>query len=227
MTIQENRLSAAILSGGTSSSVIYRAALAAAKAHQPRPARILDFGTGNGQFLPHLQAFCPSAALSAADIMERPATLPPAVTWHRGDLNGQLPVADGSFDLICAIEVIEHLENPRHIMRELFRLLESGGVAILTTPNTGSYRSLITLAARGHHAQFDDFNYPAHITAVTELDFDRAGTEAGFKTLGFFYTDEGTIPKMLDHRWQNIPLIGASLRGRRYSDNYGVVLRKP
>lgn len=226
MNIEEARLAAAVLSGGTSSSDIHRAALAAARRSCPDARRILDFGAGSGSFLPSLQAAFPAAALAAADIMARPATVAAEVVWHRGDLNDRLPIADGSFDLVCAIEVIEHLENPRAMLREIFRLLNPGGTAVLTTPNTGSYRSIITMAARGHHAQFDDSNYPAHITPMSEVDFDRAGREAGLARAYFFYTDSGTIPRLLSRRWQSLPLVGGALIGQRYSDNFGVVFRK-
>ena len=227
MSISQSRLAAAHQSGGISSSVIHDAVIAAAVAANPRPANVLDFGSGAGGLLPALARHFPEAALHAADIMDRPATLPASVAWHQGDLNHALPTAAGTFAMILAVEVIEHLENPRHMMREIARLLEPGGVAVLSTPNTGSYRSLITLAARGHHAQFDDSNYPAHITPVGDVDFRRIASEAGLEVERFFYTDSGTIPKLLSHRWQSLPVLGPRLRGKRYSDNFGVVLRKP
>src|SRR5580658_5147515 len=34
---------------------------------------------------------------------------------------GQLPVASGSADLVAAVEVIEHVENPRDLIRKLVR----------------------------------------------------------------------------------------------------------
>lgn len=222
-----NRLQAAICSGGVSSAPIYGMATSAIMRFKPDADAILDFGSGAGKFAGCLRQLFPRSEIWGADIMDRPEGIPPDISWQRGDLNHRLPIEDGRFDLISAIEVIEHLENPRHVLRELFRLLRPGGIALLTTPNTGSLRSLITFAVRGHHAQFDDSNYPAHITPLSETDFARAGTEAGFERLAFIYSDSGCIPKLLRYRWQEIPVIGPHLGGRRFSDNFGVVLRKP
>lgn len=227
MELAEARLTAAVLSGGTSNVDIYTAALRAARAANPAPKRILDYGSGVGEFIAPLRAAFPDAEISAADIMERPANLPSSVKWYRGDLNDSLPAPDGGFDLVFAIEVIEHLENPRHMLRDLARVLEPGGVAIVTTPNTGSIRSLMNVVVRGHHALFDETNYPAHITPVMEIDFTRAGMESGFKSPRFFYTDIGSIPKLLRWKWQRIPLLGSVFKGKPFSDNYGAVLVKP
>jgi len=227
MDIHGKRLSAALRSGGVSNSDIYVAALKAAQSARPDARRILDFGSGAGAFIPFLLSSCPNAAVCAADIMDRPDSIPSSVEWLQGDLNEKLPIQGDVFDLVCAIEVIEHLENPRHVLREIFRLLEPGGVAILTTPNTGSIRSLITLTMRGHHTLFDDLNYPAHITPMSEIDFARAGTEAGFRSPHFFYTDVGSIPKLLKLKWQQLPIVGGILKGRKFSDNFGAAFVKP
>lgn len=227
MSLDETRLAAAMRSGGVSSAPIHRAVLDAALRSAGNPGVILDFGSGTGGLLPLLAAAYPRAELHAVDIMERPGDLPPAVTWRRGDLNTEMPIPASTYDLVLAVEVIEHLENPRQTVREVARLLRPGGVAVLSTPNTGSIRSLVTLAFRGHHAQFDNSNYPAHITPVGEVDFWRMAAEAGLALDRFFYTDDGVVPKLLSRRWRDVPLVGRRLRGRRFSDNFGAVLRKP
>lgn len=55
------------------------------------------------------------------------------------DVNDPLPFEAQSFDLVWSSEVIEHLECPAEFMQEINRVLKPGGVAILTTPNSGAW----------------------------------------------------------------------------------------
>lgn len=51
------------------------------------------------------------------------------------DLNQPLPMQDESFDVVTALEIIEHLENHYQFVREIARVLRPGGHVILSTPN--------------------------------------------------------------------------------------------
>jgi SAM-dependent methyltransferase len=52
------------------------------------------------------------------------------------DLNfDPLPYEDKSKDLVFALQVVEHLENPFFIMREAHRVLKEGGLFIFSVPN--------------------------------------------------------------------------------------------
>jgi 2-polyprenyl-3-methyl-5-hydroxy-6-metoxy-1,4-benzoquinol methylase len=226
MNTHKQRFAAAVRSGGVSSGPVYAAAIRAGLIEIPNASAILDFGSGTGSLLPVLSESFADADLSAVDIMGRPQAVPESVSWYVGDLNLPAPVPSHSFDLVYAVEVIEHLENPRHMFREIARMLRQDGVSIITTPNTGSIKSLMTLAARGHHALFDDANYPAHISPIGVIDMRRIAAEVGLSFVREFHTDDGTIPKLLRSRWQSIPLVGKSLRGRLFSDNVGIVLKK-
>jgi 2-polyprenyl-3-methyl-5-hydroxy-6-metoxy-1,4-benzoquinol methylase len=46
-----------------------------------------------------------------------------------------LPLPGGRFDLIVCFEVIEHVEDPEPVLRELKRVLAPGGVLAVSTPN--------------------------------------------------------------------------------------------
>ncbi len=65
------------------------------------------------------------------------------------DLNLALPLADESFDCAVLQEVIEHLENPAHVVREISRILRSGGIFVLTTPNSSGVRSRVHFLLSG------------------------------------------------------------------------------
>lgn len=46
-----------------------------------------------------------------------------------------LAYPDGSFDSIISFQVIEHIKDDRTYLKEIFRVLKPGGIALLTTPN--------------------------------------------------------------------------------------------
>lgn len=186
---------------------------------------LLDFGAGTGALSRRLQGSGRFRSITGADLYPRAAELEPAIAWLQGDLNNRLPAPDGSFDTVVAAEVIEHLENPRAMVREIFRLLRPNGWALLSTPNNESWRALISLLARGHFVAFGETSYPAHITALLRKDLERVLREAGFQDPTCTFTDVGGIPGLPSRSWQS--LLGARVGGVRFSDNVLVAARKP
>lgn len=64
----------------------------------------------------------------------------------------QLPFASDSFDLVVCDNVLEHLENPEGVLREVARVLKPGGVFLAKTPNRTHYMTLIArLTPIGFH----------------------------------------------------------------------------
>lgn len=224
MNLQERRKEAAIASGGISSDRIHSAALLALGQLREGES-LLEFGAGTGDLIKELEKLFPDARLVGADILPRPDGVSANTRWIEADLNAQVNAPDGSFDVILSTEVIEHLENPRAVVREWWRLLKPGGRLVMTTPNNQSLRSLLSLLVNGHFVAFLDSCYPAHITALLECDLRRIFAEAGFESPVFSYTNEGGIPKMPGLKWQRVSL--GLLRGRLFSDNLVLSARKP
>src|SRR6476659_593504 len=54
-----------------------------------------------------------------------------------GELN-EAQLAKGQFDVITAVEILEHLFDPSLVVKEIHRLLRPGGLFWLTTPNCRS-----------------------------------------------------------------------------------------
>jgi 2-polyprenyl-3-methyl-5-hydroxy-6-metoxy-1,4-benzoquinol methylase len=222
--VLEHRITAAQASGGVSDASIYRMVIRNIQQNDLRGS-LLDFGAGKGVLTSLLLETQRFSRIAAADLQENPGELGSNVEWIAADLNDCIPCASESFDVIVAAEIIEHLENPRIVARELFRLLRPGGTLLLTTPNNESWRSLISLAIRGHYIAFNDGSYPAHITALLRTDIVRVVTEAGFDTPIFDYSDHGGIPGWPTITWQRISM--GLLRGLRFSDNLLALARKP
>lgn len=45
-----------------------------------------------------------------------------------------IPVEDAAYDTAILCEVLEHLENPEQVLKEIFRILKNGGTLIISTP---------------------------------------------------------------------------------------------
>ena len=218
------RLENAMISKGTSTDYVYRLTLKLCDTLGMH-GDLLEFGAGTGQLANKLVEINYPGTITCTDIMSRPDNVAESVQWVQGDLNHPLPVADESFDTIISTEVIEHLENPRFVFREFYRLLRPKGNLIVTTPNQGSLRSLAGLLIGGHFTSFLGQSYPAHISALLQTDFERICTESGLASPRFYYTDSGGIPKMPSVRWQDITF--GLLKGKAFSDNVAVVTSKP
>jgi SAM-dependent methyltransferase len=60
------------------------------------------------------------------------------MTFLRGDAT-QLPLPDGSIDLVVAMEVLEHLDEQSLLLQEIARVCSGRGVALISTPNKAEY----------------------------------------------------------------------------------------
>lgn len=54
-----------------------------------------------------------------------------------------LPFKDGSFDLVTANMVVEHVSEPDHLFSEVSRVLKRGGVFVFHTPNRAGYGTVL------------------------------------------------------------------------------------
>jgi SAM-dependent methyltransferase len=52
-----------------------------------------------------------------------------------GDLEDPLPFADGEFEVVTCLEVIEHVARSERLIQEIQRVLRSDGGLVLSTPN--------------------------------------------------------------------------------------------
>lgn len=61
------------------------------------------------------------------------------------DLNRRLPYDDGTFDVVCSNQVIEHLADTDTFVAELQRVLRPGGFAVTSTENLASWHNVASL----------------------------------------------------------------------------------
>jgi len=206
---------------GTSGEAIYRMVAEAIGPRHPGGGTLVDVGCGSGRLWPFVRGrFDRYVGVDAV----RYDGFPEDGEFVAADLDAPpLPLDAGCADVAVAVETIEHLENPRALVRALARLARPGGWVIVTTPNQLSLLSRATLLARGEHNAFRDGSYPAHITALLEVDLRRIAAECGLVDVDVAYSGNGRLALTGAHypRWMS------RLWPRGLSDNVLLAGRKP
>lgn len=124
------------------------------------PAAILEVGAGEGEVAVRIRERFPEASLTILDLPDEEL----GAQWRGLDLAGtfgsveHLPFADGTFDLVLGIEMLEHVPDPDRALQELRRVCS--GRAVFSVPREPLWRALNM--ARAKYLR-DLGNTPGHI----------------------------------------------------------------
>ncbi|WP_052518972.1 class I SAM-dependent methyltransferase [Archangium violaceum] len=158
------------------------------KARALRPERVLEIATGGG-----FTAAClyeEGREVVANDLQPTRElfgawTTGERLRWEAGDFFALDPERLGTFDLVLACEVIEHVAHGDRMLAHLRRFLRPGGTLMLTTPNGAYFRSKLPT-----HSQVEDFtalesqqfkpDADGHLFLYTAEELERLCRAAGF-----------------------------------------------
>ncbi len=113
--------------------------------HLPRRGRVLELGCGAGRFLRAIHFHRPELELVGADVsrhaLEILSETSPGIETRSVE-GTSLPAANGEFDAVLALDVLEHVTDPDHTLGEIRRVLAPGGFFHLHVPCESDPRSL-------------------------------------------------------------------------------------
>lgn len=150
----------------------------------------LDVGCNSGYMLSELQKKFPKASYVGIDIYDKAISFGrknyPTIKFKVANAE-KLSFKAKTFDLITFYETIEHVENPKKVLKELKRVLKDTGVLILAM-DSGSWLFrfvwFIWENTKGKVWR------GAHLHPFTHLELEKIITRAGFKikqkVLSFF-----------------------------------------
>lgn len=127
--------------------------------------RLVDLGAGSGALAVRLREL----GFEVLAVDQNPETFRADVPFTRLDLDEPdfaSRLGEGLFDLVTAVEVIEHVESPIAFLRNVRRLLKPGAFAVLTTPNVDCAPARLKFLLTGKLRMMDERGDPTHISPV-------------------------------------------------------------
>ena len=92
-------------------------------------------------------------------------------------------VGGSKFDVITAIDIIEHVENPWSFLRSCKKSLSDNGIIIVSTPNMDSSRARLECLINGYSSDFspEQIKHNRHISPIWRPGFIAMTSQAGLK----------------------------------------------
>jgi len=152
------------------------------RSYVPDGSSVLDIGAGAGAFATRLANA--GYAVTAIDV-DPGKWIPKEIPFFEVDVNSGIAgsVRD-KFDAACCLEVIEHVENPWKLFRDISETLRPGGRLLLSTPNVASFLSRLIFLRSGKFHQFGDEDIAyGHINPVTPFEMETIADRAGLRVL--------------------------------------------
>jgi SAM-dependent methyltransferase len=152
-----------------------------------RDGDVLDIGCGAGNMIHHLARY---GRVKGVEVDARPVAMAQARGYdvRQGDATCGIPFPDASFDLVTALDVIEHVNEDEAILREACRVTRPRGILAISTPAfqwLWSYNDVLN----GHKHRYT----PRELRERVE----RAGLRVRRLTFGFFLVFPMSAPLIL------------------------------
>ncbi|MBN1626330.1 MAG: class I SAM-dependent methyltransferase [Deltaproteobacteria bacterium] len=159
---------------------------------------LLDVGCSNGAFV----SFANSLGLNAegVDPSEKAVRngIDRGLNIHLGYLH-EVAFQDDAFDAITLYEVIEHLNEPKVLLKECHRILKPNGVLVIGTGNVNSWTRRIR---KSKWDFFDMMEHGGHISFFSPKSLDVLASRTGFvvkkaRTSSVKFYEKGEVPYLL------------------------------
>jgi 2-polyprenyl-6-hydroxyphenyl methylase/3-demethylubiquinone-9 3-methyltransferase len=149
--------------------------------------RLFELGCGNGAVAEALtgQGYRVTGVDASVQGIEQARRCHAHLSLQLGSAYDPLAETYGQFPVVISLEVVEHLYAPRVFARTLFDLVESAGVAIVSTPYHGYWKNLALAVSGKLDNHFTALWDHGHIKFWSFSTLRRWLEEAGFRSVEF------------------------------------------
>jgi 2-polyprenyl-3-methyl-5-hydroxy-6-metoxy-1,4-benzoquinol methylase len=162
------------------------------KPYLTKPLHILDLGCGQGAFS---QRLIDSGMKVDACDLDTDQIKANVYRKIRMDLNNEIDTSlfSDHYDMILALEILEHLHNPWKFLADCIALLKDDGIIVLSTPNISGFTSRLRFFMRGSLIAFEkpDLKH-GHITPLSFIQIENMCDHFNLEVLKKGYA--GPIP---------------------------------
>lgn len=129
-------------------------------------AKVLDIGCGDGQYTIYFKdkIKCNQIwGIDGVDARLNAAKKKGVDKIVPAELEKKWPLKSNSFDVVISNQVIEHILDIDHFIKEIYRILKPGGYCVISTENLSSWHNLFALILG-----FQDFSH--HILKKSHIN---------------------------------------------------------
>ena len=186
--------------------------------------RVLDIGCGKAQFLYDLTGALRQKhqanfkRVAVVDLIRaegsRLGEISPTPEFFQQSVDGQkLPFEDGSFDFVSCNHVLEHIFETEQFLCEIRRILQPGGLAVISVPNCAAWMNRIAFLFGGQplgsevgtrsvtygfwpvfmQDRLKQFDPSGHIRDFTPRSLRDLSAACGFQPAGWWAQNGGLI----------------------------------
>lgn len=140
----------------------------------------IEFGCGSGDAAQVIyeQGYKVTSTDISSYAVKKAKKLYPRIHFFKHDVQEEI-INKKQYDLVIALDVIEHLENPKKAIKNMYDLIKPNGLVLCSTPNDYAHERRV----------------PTHISVKRPDQWKKIFYEVGFKTvktrqmtfLPFFY----------------------------------------
>lgn len=160
----------------------------------PEDERILDLGCGNGAVTAWLadHGFDVVGVDPSKEGIQQARTARPDLEFHQASAYNRLKDELGTFSIVVALEVVEHLYDPPRFARTAFEVLSVGGTLILSTPYHGWLKNVAIALLGEWDKHMQPLRVHGHIKFWSKNTLTKLIEQAGFSLREYRYA--GRIP---------------------------------